>query len=316
VRWIPLVLCVGAVVAAPARAQDDFWQAEVAAAERSLLRGSLAEAEAAFDEILAAFEEEPEEDRPSLVEVRRARQGLLELELIQGHYDEVREQIGELAEGERGDRGYRVLMARALQRVGEYESAGRIWQALLDKDGSDAQAGYWRGRLWRELGAPEEARKLWRAIADAAQKGEPSPLQLAYAGRCLVELGARADVEAASELLARAVRAAPERPEARTAFGLLKHRVYNEAAGFPSGERDLLKVIEQNGENEEALVGLYQLRRSNFQLDPAKTEGFLRRALLINPRSVPALTQRGIVMLRDRRFDVGVRLRFRTGRGL
>ena len=74
--------------------------------------------------------------------------------------------------------------------------------------------------------------------------------------RALYELGGRRNYERASRLFVDSIRLAPDRPEARTALGLLKYEAYGEAAGFPSGEKDLKKVYNrarQEGSTKELL---------------------------------------------------------------
>ena len=42
---------------------------------------------------------------------------------------------------------------------------------------------------------------------------------------------------------------------------------YGEASGFPSGEQDLNKVLEQNGDDEETLLAIYRVRSANMAID-------------------------------------------------
>src|SRR5690606_24459560 len=114
--------------------------------------------------------------------------------------------------------------------------------------------------------------------------------------------GGRDNLEAASMDLVESMRLAPDRPEARVTYGLLKFEAYGEAAGFPSGEKDLAKVLERHGDLEEALLAMYRIRSANPPLDGAKTEGFLDRVLDRNPRSVAAITLRAANVLDDRRY--------------
>ncbi|MEM7204754.1 MAG: tetratricopeptide repeat protein [Planctomycetota bacterium] len=296
-RWV-LVSCL-AIGAVPA--QDDFWAEELRSAERSLLKGRLAEARDLLEEIVLSRDEDPDDERPAAAVARRAAQGLLELRLVRGEYREVLEAIDALPLQDRQDSGYRRLLANARFAVGDYAGTRVLWQALHDADPADQEARYRLGLVLRETGDRQAAFDLWRAAAEQ-HVAEDDAKELAYTGMCLAELGTRSDVEAASAWLARAVRSDPDRPEARTAYGRLQFRAYGEANGFPSGERDLQKVLQENGEYHDALLELYRLRRANFQLDPRKTEDLLGRALSLNPNSVAALIERAVVLLDDRRF--------------
>ena len=70
---------------------------------------------------------------------------------------------------------------------------------------------------------------------------------------------------------------------ARVGLGELQFRVYGEAAGYPSGERQLQRALKENGDFEAALLTLYHLRRSNMQLDGAKTGRLLQRCVRTEP---------------------------------
>jgi tetratricopeptide (TPR) repeat protein len=127
-------------------------------------------------------------------------------------------------------------------------------------------------------------------------------VQLAYRGRCRWRLGGREQFTAAAEELVDAMQKAPERPEARTTYGILQFEAYGEAAGFPSGERELKKVLETNGDLEEALLAMYRIRSANANLDPGTTDRYLERVLQQNPRCMAAIVLRGAMVLDDRRY--------------
>ena len=304
------LLCSVLLLPSVGRGQDDYWAEALRSAHVSLLRGKLTEAQETFDDIIASYEEDPPDERPDPATLRSARQGLLELLVVRGEYPEVQAAIEQLELSELRDPGYRTLLARVAWKRGRYEQALEIWQELLASSPGDLRASYWVGRVLREVGQAEQAAAIWRSAVDGvdATGGDQDATGLAYAGKMLVGLGGRANLERASGLLVGAARADPTRPEARTELGLLFFAVYNEAAGHESGERYLKKVLQENGEYEDALVALYRIRKVNFRLDPRKTEDFLNRALSLNPNSVPALEQRGISLLGDRRFDAAARV--------
>lgn len=300
-----LLLFVGALALAPrASAQDDVYTPDLRSAEAALLKGQIARARAGFEDILQAGEEEAEPDRPAATTLRRCRLGLAELDLMQGRYDQVLAALAKLDEA--ADRDVLVLRARALARRGRYAESAREYATVVDADPTDMEARHGLALQLRAHGKHAESRAVLLAAIEVTRAARPTDgRDLAYLGQCRVELGGRDNVEAASELFVAAQRAAPERPEALTFLGQLKFDVYRESSGFRSGEADLKKVLDQNGEREDALIALYRIRRANFQLDPSRTEDYLRRAMALNPHSVPALTEQAILLLDDRRFEDG-----------
>lgn len=301
-KALVLGLCAATVLSAGLSAQDDFWAEELAAGHGSLLRGKLSEAREIFEDVLASFEEDPADERPDAATARRARQGLLELDLMRGDYDEVRDAVLALPAADRRDPAYRSLLARALQSRGEYGRAIDLWRELVERDEQDLVAAYHLGHLLAETGETDAAHEVWGRVAEAEEQPEDA-LSLAFLGRCLVGLGGRTNIERASQVFVRSIGADGSRPEARTSLGQLYFRVYNESSRHESGEGYLKKVLRENGEVEEALVALYRLRKANFMLRPDETEGYLQRALSLNPNSVAALSERGIGLLQDRQFE-------------
>lgn len=301
VRCSVLVLAVGLGVSATA--QDDGFTADLRAAQSALLRGQFSKARVGFDDILAAALEQPEGEQPSPATVRQSHVGLWQIAFYQGKYDEVRQALDALPAADREATDVRLLRGQALARRGRYADAEATFAAAVQSDPADMEARYRLALAQRAIGKHAAA----NAALEAART-QPHPQDgrnLAYLGACMLELGGRANFEAASEVFVESLRVAPERPEALTFFGLLKFEAYREAKGLRSGETDLTKVLDQNGEREDALVGLYRIRRANFQLDPSRTEDYLRRALALNPKSVPALTEQAILLLDDRRFEAG-----------
>lgn len=302
VRCVVLVVALACV---PARlvAQDDGFAPDLRIAQTALLRGQFSKAKAGFEEILAAVEEMPDGERPAPVTLQQSRVGLLQIELIYGKYDEVRTAIEAMPAPDRETVEVLLVHGQALARRGRYADAATVFEAAVQSDPADMEARYRLAMTRRASGAHEAA----RAALAAAQRA-PRPQDgrnLAYQGECVAQLGGRENFEAASSLFVESLRVAPERPEGLTFFGMLKFAAYREARGMRSGETDLKKVLDQNGEREDALVGLYRIRRSNFQLESARTEDYLRRALALNPNCVPALTEQAILLLDDRRFEAG-----------
>ncbi|MCC6669809.1 MAG: tetratricopeptide repeat protein [Planctomycetes bacterium] len=295
-----------------APAQDDSYEADLREAQHNLLKGRHARAREAFTSILTAAREEPEGDRPSAAVQRAAQEGMWRLDLVGGRYEEVRKGVAALGTPEARGRVATQLLVESLLATGAHEAAQAELEAWISRHPDDAEPRYRLGALHRELGRRTEARaafdaalaKLPAAAKDFPQ-AEGSGLQLAWLGRCLMALGGRDDLERASYVLVESVKRSPELPHARLALAELYFTVYGEAAGFPSGEPEFKKVLEQNGDLEEALLGIYRLRISNFQLDPGKTEQYLSRVLAINPRSVPALVESGKLLVDDRRFEEG-----------
>jgi tetratricopeptide (TPR) repeat protein len=299
--WLLVASVSGAIAA-----QDDYWREELGAGHATARRGKLAEAREIFEEIVAAATEEEPEDAPDAATVQQARQALLQLDLWRGEYAEVQAAVTALPAAEQEQRGFAVPLARALERQGQYESALEIWRRLAAADGSDLEALFAIGSIERELGQRAAARKTFEAATRAPVPEDAR--SLAYLARCLIALGGPDNYERASQLLLRSMKSDPTLPEARTSLGILYFTVYGESAQYPSGEPYLQKVLAENGEVEEALLGLYAIRKGNFQKDPRATEAFLSRALSLNPNSVPALIERGSLFLDDRRFDVAAEL--------
>ncbi len=139
--WLGVLLA--ALLAAGVSAQEpDPWAADLAAAQRHLVRGRLARAEAGFDDVLVEFEDAEEGDeRPSPEVVRGCRQGLFEIALIGGQYAEVIGGISALPAAEQQTRGPRLLLARALVATGAYARAEAELRAQLGLQPADFEAG-------------------------------------------------------------------------------------------------------------------------------------------------------------------------------
>ncbi|HEB52325.1 MAG TPA: tetratricopeptide repeat protein, partial [bacterium] len=269
-----------------------------------LLQGDLLAARRAFEELYDYLIEDgvAATDRFRIA----AEVGLQQIEIRQGHYESAQKALLALPAAARADRAVALLLAEAHWRIGEYEDAIVRLRRLVAEDGDDRQARHLLGAVLALAGQREKAREQWRQ--NAALEPAADGLQLAYQARSLFRLGGRERFERASRLLVQSMAKAPERPEARTTYGELLFRAYGEAAGFPSGERELKKVLAQNGDDEQALLAMYRLRSANMVLDAGKTERYLDRVLDRNPRCVDALLLRAASVLDDRRFETAARL--------
>lgn len=267
---------------------------------RKLLKGELSSARAAFEEILDAAEEEPAETQPPAGIVEQARLGLFEIELQRGEYEAVRDGLAAAPVSLRQRRAAVLVHAAAATRLGDYTGAEAMLADLVQHAPDDLQARHELGEVLARDGRRRAARELWQQNAERPVPADA--VQLAFRGRSLWRLGGRDNLEAASVALVASIAAAPDRPEARITLGILNFEAYGEAAGFESGETQLAKVLENNGDLEEALLALYRIRSSNGALDPGKTEAFLDRVFARNPRCTAAITLRGANVLDDRRY--------------
>jgi tetratricopeptide (TPR) repeat protein len=302
-RSVLLTLSLAVAFAGRGLAQDpadDDYEALLQKAERQVAKGDLTAAEGTLQEILDAAAEEPEGSRPKASTVEVATLLLFDIDQRCGRYEEARDGLRALPEAVRARRGAALLLARVERRLGGHDAAAAILRGLLAGDGNDVQVRHELGEALAAVGRRREARELWQQ--NVAGPRPVDALQLAFLGRSYWRLGGRANLEAASQALVDSLAKAPDRPEARTTLGILKFEAYGEAMGFPSGEKDLAKVLEQNGDDEDALLAMYRLRSANMALDPEKTERYLARLLDRNPRCVEALTLRAANVLDDRRY--------------
>jgi tetratricopeptide (TPR) repeat protein len=278
----------------------DYYALRLEDGVRRLRKGELSSAEAILQDLLDAFEEEAEGDRPAQALVAEARILLLDIGLRRGEYEAARDGFAALPPPLRDRRDVVLLRAAALRRLGAYGDAIALLQGLADRAAADREARHELGEALHADGRRRAARAQWQQNADGGPPDDP--VQLAFYGRSLWRLGGRANFEASSRALVDSMQRAPDRPEARTTLGILKFEAYGEAAGFPSGEKDLLKVLETNGDDEAALLALYRLRSANQALDAGKTERFLDRVLERNRRCVDAIVFRAANVLDDRRY--------------
>ncbi|HEU4420641.1 MAG TPA: hypothetical protein VFT55_17005, partial [Planctomycetota bacterium] len=297
----------GLVGALPAQGSSDEEYANMLqAAQRKLQKGELSAAEAAFQELLDAFAEEVVADRPKQAVVDEAQIGLLQIDLCRGLYEKVRDAVAGATPPFRARTDAAMLHQKAIASLGDYKGALEILEKLAAASPEDRLLRHELGELCARDGQRARARELWQK--NAALPAPKDPVQLAYYGRSLWRLGGRDNFEAASRALVDSMAGAPDRKEARTTLGVLKFEAYGETGGFPSGEKDLKKVLENHGDDEEALLALYRIRSANPSLDGAKTERFLDRVIERNERSVEAIVLRAANILDDRRYRDAARM--------
>ncbi len=299
-----MVACL-VLLATALPAQDDEFSILLEQGQKHLDRGNLTSAERAFDEILEAAGEGGN-DAPAPAVVLAARLGFSAVALRRGRYDDVLRELGSVPEDQATLPPVVLLRSAALQETGRYEAAQKLLRTALEREPDHFGLRYELGEaLWGD-GQRQAARETWRALAALPEPKDADAL--AWLGRAHLRLGERPNFEAGSRVLVAALALRPDHALARTTFGEMKFQAYREAAGFPSGERDLKQVLDEHGDVEAALLALFRLRIANFQLDPAKTEQLLDRVLTQNPRSVEGLLEKGRLLLGDRRIDAAAQV--------
>jgi tetratricopeptide (TPR) repeat protein len=274
-------------------------------ATQKLRRGEFSAAEAVLDELLEAIAEvEPSPRTQALGDEVQVL--LWQMDLRRGRYERVRDDIAAAEPRRRELRSAALLAAEARRRLGAHAEAIAALQALLERDAGDHQVRHLLAEALHGDGQRRAARELWRQNLDAPMPTDA--LQLAWRGRSAYRLGSRADLETASRLLVDSLGLAPDQAEARITLGLVKFAAYGETSGFPSGEKDLAKVLDRYGDDEEALLAMYRIRSANMVLDGGKTERFLDRVLARNERCQAAIVQRAANVLDDRRYRDAARM--------
>ena len=311
-RFLPLLLglcLMNPVLTAECAAQTggsdgDIFLEDCDTAEQHYLKGRFSKARSLFEELLDAYQEEEGDERPGPEAMRRARQGLLLLDLDAGSYARVLKVFAALPKSDRDHPASVLLATRAQIRTGAYEAATAALRTLVAAQSAGTEARYRLGNSLQLTGAIAEAKDLYEAIvADSEQNPVSDPLDMYFVARSHMALRGQQHFEAASRLLRDAIRKAPKRPEARTAFGELAFAAYRESKGRPHAETYIKPVLSENGEVEAALLVMYRARSFNMFLDGAKTAEFLERALIRNPNSVPARILRASRLIDDRLFD-------------
>lgn len=311
----PSLLVLGALTLlwhGSVRAQQDVedagYRETLDTARRTLRAGKREAARTIYESVLAAVEEEElEEDKPSAKEQAEALEGLARIERESGSYDKALAKLSQARK--KAERPEQALFEARVQALkGEYGKA--IEHVLKARAGLDAaavsglEAAWFHGWLLLETGKRPDGMKVLAAVEDIGKtkRLEDAEAKLWYA-KALIALGGADRLYEASQLLIEATRAEPRLAEAYVARGDLLFDVYRETRGRPSGESEYKRALEHCGENEAALVRMYVTRKENFLLDSSKTDKFLRRALEVNPNSVPALRARASSMIDDRRFE-------------
>ncbi|MBK8976853.1 MAG: tetratricopeptide repeat protein [Planctomycetes bacterium] len=292
---------------AAAQGTDELYGEDVESAQRYLVRGELGRARALCDEVLADWESmRGSDDAPRPETAAACRAMLLEIDLRQGDYPAVVAASDQLPAELASSTAVRLRLCEALTRTGDYERAERELRDLATRsDGAaSVEAQVRLGELLLETGRREEGRARLDGVA-AAIGPEATPEVRYLAARALTKLGGRRNIERASVLLRDVIQADPDHAPSRVLFAELRFVAFGEWEGAESGESLLQDVLERNGEVEEALVLLYRIRSINIRLDPARTAEYLERALGVNPRSVPALLEKGVSLIDDRRFQEG-----------
>lgn len=301
-KALSVLVSLALAASAPVAAQEpeEEYRQILESAQDSLLRGELLRAQTKLDEL---YEFLLEDDAPESSPWRVAAEVVLQqINLRRGRYERVIDRLDRLPEQVRSGRDVQLLRAEASQRLGDYADAIARLEELVQRDAADRQARHELGVVLDLDGQRQKARETWQQNVELTPLPEDG-LGLAFVGRSQFRLGGRRNYEAASRYLVDSIAAAPKRPEARTTLGWLKYLAYGEAYGYPSGEEDLKKVLEENGEYEDALLAMYRLRSANMSLDAGKTEQYLDRVLDRNPRCVEALVLRASNVLDLRRFD-------------
>lgn len=288
------------LTAAALLAQGSEFDELLARAQQQLRAGRWSAAREAFAELQQAAVEEPAGQRPEPAVLLAAQLGEWELDLGQGAYEGVVAHLRALPAAAQADAASQRLLGLAYERVGNYASARTALQASVAacaKLGADAsEARLLLGEVERSDGQRQQAARCFQELA-ADQTANAT-----YRARALLYLGQREHLEQASQLLQQALAGKEPLALARITLGEVKFAAYSEAAGFPSGERDLKQALDEHGDVEAALLAMYRLRSSNMVLDFERTEEFLARALDHNPRCVEALVIRAVHALDDRRF--------------
>ncbi len=283
---------------------DEVLQGRLRDGQKKLQRGDLSAASAAFEEVLEAIAEDGIAASAKAL-ADGAQTGLWTIALRRGKYEEVRDEVAAAPPVLRDQRDVLFLDAEAHRRLGAHAEASKRLEALVLRDANDLRARHELGEVLAADGQRAAARALWQ---ENAGKTPGDATQMAFRGRSLYRLGGRKNLEAANRACVDSLAQQKDQPEARITLGLIKFAAFGEAAGFESGEKDLARVLEENGGHEQALLAMYRIRSANMALDGGKTERFLERVLDRNERCVEAIVLRASNVLDDRRYRDAARL--------
>lgn len=287
------------------------YAADLEKASYDLGRGRRERARSVYEEILEMVEEGEDDEIPLAKEQAEAWTGLARIQSQAGEYDKALESLAK-AQRLHSSSPQVVLQARVLAQKGRYEEAlSRVSGLGLDgvqgaEEACRLEAKWLQGDWLRFLGKNAEARRVWSRIVDL---GKSKTLELPGAklwfAKALISLGGRDQLYQGSQLLVEVSRKNPYLAEAYVSLGDLYFEVYHEAGGYKSGESEYQRALQNCGEVEGALLGLYLSRKDNYLLDYAKTQAYLRRALEQNPRSVRALRLKAATSIDNRNFEGG-----------
>ncbi|MFQ5506276.1 MAG: tetratricopeptide repeat protein [Planctomycetota bacterium] len=307
------VLAWLALLGAPSLEAQDFRSAlgegdyveDLRTAFDDLRAGRRERARLRFEEVLLGEEEdEPASSREQAL----ANAGLARIAREEGKYEAALELIAKAwAQAEVPE--LKLYEARVLALLGRYakalELAGKLLRAQEDPSASLVLEAKVRSAGWlMATGKAEAARQRLLEVEDSGKRQVlKEPRARYWYAESLRLLGGRERYYQASALFIEVTKEDPALAEAYVSRGDLLYLVYREARGFPSGESEYKRALENCGEVEGALVGLFESRRENFILDYAKTQSFLARALELNPRSVPALRAKARQLINDRSFE-------------
>jgi tetratricopeptide (TPR) repeat protein len=278
----PAALAPLAQESAPADAAEEVPSPEEG--EALLARGDYERSLSSFDRILARGGSE------------RALAGKARALLSLGRY----EAAGEALERTPSSPLTRRLLGDARAATGRLEEAEKAYRAAVEEP-SDLSGREALASFLEATGRRSEAVELRQGIArSAARDPVEDPEGLLALGRVYAALGRE---EEASEVFAELLREDPDRADVAVALGDLYFRVYRDTAGYPSAVEEYQQALRRNPRHLGALLGCFRVYRSNFARDGSKTDGFLRKALDVNPRDVEALVEQASYRVQDRRFE-------------
>ena len=281
------------------------YRGELDKAMQNWREGKRERALATLETLEFAVEEESEEDWPNAAEFAEMHELNARIRMDRGQYAEALKSL-DSARGRQPHPDQDMLRARVELRTGRYDVAQARLEQLLAAQPEDSELHLEaRVRLARLFERRGDAEKKTRQLEEVIRVGKTQRLTGAWTklwyGEALALSGPERLPEA-SRIFLECTKEEPYLAQAYIALGDLYFRVYREAAGRPSGESEYKRALDKCGEQEGALVGLFVSREDNYLLDPEKTDGYLKRALALNPKSVPALRARAGRWIDNRAF--------------
>ena len=197
-----------------------------------------------------------------------------------------------------------ALLARAVaaHRIGRIEQAATEYRSILATDPGHARARHLLGFALLQLGSPDEAEPM---LAEALRRWPKAPDAWAHLGLALGRLGRAAEARTA---LRRAVLLAPALLDG--AEGLLDVAFEGQDASDETLAARFVTLAPRRPAGWHRL-GLARVRRAPDLPAVAEAERILRRAVLLSPGDVPALTDLAdtlrMLRLPDDAWRVGIR---------